>query len=169
MSMKPGIRKFALTVHITSSVGWFGAVVAYLAVAVVTQTNHDAQMVRAYFALDLITRYVLVPLAFASLLTGLVMSFGTAWGLFRHYWVIFKLILTTLSTIVLLGFTQTMSYMVGAASDPATSIADLRALGAGKEHAIAALVVLIVNTLLSVYKPRGLTRYGWRKQQENRK
>ena len=28
------------------------------------------------------------------------------------------------------------------------------------------LVVLIVLTALSVYKPRGMTRYGWRKQQE---
>jgi len=30
----------------------------------------------------------------------------------------------------------------------------------------AALVVLLVATVVSTYKPRGLTQYGWRKQQE---
>ena len=29
-----------------------------------------------------------------------------------------------------------------------------------------ALLVLLVVTALSYYKPRGMTRYGWRKQQE---
>ncbi len=169
MVMKPGLRKFALTAHITSSVGWLGAVVAYLALAVVTRTSQDAQMVRAaYLSLDPITGYVLVPLAFASLFTGIVMSLGTPWGLFRYYWVLFKLLLTILSTIVLLGFTQTMSHMVGIASDPTTSIAELNSMGAGMIHAVGALVVLLIITILSVFKPRGITRYGWRKLQEKR-
>jgi len=30
----------------------------------------------------------------------------------------------------------------------------------------AALVVWLVATVVSTYKPRGLTQYGWRKQQE---
>ncbi len=34
--------------------------------------------------------------------------------------------------------------------------------------AAAALLVLLVAVTLSVYKPRGLTRYGWRKQHEPR-
>ncbi|WP_191562688.1 DUF2269 domain-containing protein [Metabacillus idriensis] len=170
MNMTPRIRKFALTAHITSSVGWLGAVVAYLALAIVTKNSQDAQMVRAsYLALDPITWYVLVPFAFASLLTGFVMSLGTPWGLFRHYWILFKLLLTILVTLVLLGFTQTMSRMVSVASDPTTSIADLRAMGAGMNHAVGALVVLLVITILSVFKPRGMTRYGWRKQQQEKR
>lgn len=169
MTMTPGLRKFVLTAHITSSVGWLGAVVAYLALAVVTRTSQDAQMVRAaYLALEPITGYVLVPLALSSLLIGVVQSLVTPWGLFRHYWVIFKLALTVFATVILLGFTQTLSYMVGQAADPTTSIADLRALGAGMSHAIGALVVLLVALILSVYKPRGMTRYGWRKQHEER-
>ena len=31
----------------------------------------------------------------------------------------------------------------------------------------AAVIVLLLATTLSVYKPRGLTRYGWRKQRES--
>ena len=167
--MTTGLRKFALTAHITASVGWLGAIIAYLSLAVVTQTSQDTQMVRAaYLALEPITGYVLVPLAFASLLTGLVMSLGTPWGLFRHYWVVFKLLLTVFATYTLLGFTQSMSRMVGVASDPTTSVADLRAMGAGIDHAVGAIVVLLLITILSVYKPRGMTRYGWRKQQQKR-
>lgn len=167
--MTPILRKFALTVHISVSVGWIGAVIAYLALAVVTRTSQDDQMVRAaYLALEPITVYVLVPLAFASLLTGLVMSLCTPWGIFQHYWVIFKLFLTVIATIILLGFTQTIRSMVVMASDQATSILSLREIGAGMNHAVGALVVLFLIMILSVYKPRGLTRYGWRKQQVKR-
>lgn len=164
MIMTLRFRKFALTIHITSSVGWIGAVIAYLSLAIVTRTSQDVQMVRAaYYALEPITMYVLVPLSYTSLLTGFIMSFGTPWGLFRHYWVIFKLLLTILSTVVLLGFTQTLGHMIDVASDQTTSITELRAMGAGIEHAVGALVVLLVITILSVYKPRGITSYGWSK------
>ncbi|EFV74699.1 hypothetical protein HMPREF1013_05156 [Bacillus sp. 2_A_57_CT2] len=169
MTMTPRIRKFALTTHITASVGWLGAVIAYLALAAVTQINHDAQMVRAaYLALDPITSYVIVPMSFASLLTGIVMSLFTHWGLFKHYWVVFKLLLTVFATIILLGFTQTLNKMISLAADPTTSILDLRTMGAGMNHAVGALLVLLIITILSVYKPRGTTRYGWRKEQEKR-
>ena len=47
MTMPPGLRTFMLTVHLTSSVGWLGAVVAYLALGVAAVTSQDAQMVRA--------------------------------------------------------------------------------------------------------------------------
>jgi hypothetical protein len=36
-------------------------------------------------------------------------------------------------------------------------------------HAALALLVLLVATTLAVYKPRGMTPYGWRKQHEQRK
>lgn len=168
MIKKPGLRKFALTAHITSSVGWIGAVVAYLALVVATQTSQDAHTVRAAFiAMEPITWFALVPLAFSSLLTGLVMSLGTTWGLFRHYWVLPKLLLTVLATLVLLSYTQTVSFLAGVAADPS---ADLSRLGGGGQflHPGVGLLVLLVIVILSVYKPRGMTRYGWRKQQEKR-
>lgn len=170
MYMTPRLRKLALTLHISVSVGWLGGVTAYITLAVVARTNQDGQMVRAaYLALEPITWYALVPLAFASLLSGLVMSLGTPWGLFRHYWVIFKLLLTVFATVILIGFTRTLSGMVGVAKDPTISITALREMGAGMSHAVGAVVVLLVIMFLSVYKPQGMTRYGWYKQQEKRK
>src|SRR5260221_12529239 len=53
MMMTPGLRKFALTLHVTSSVGWFGAVAGFLALAVAGVTSQDAVTVRtAYLAME---------------------------------------------------------------------------------------------------------------------
>src|SRR5438128_1957117 len=103
MTMPPNVRKLALTIHLTSSVGWVGAVVAYLALGVAAATSRDTQTVRAaWIAMDLTGWWAIVPLALASLLTGLIMSLGTPWGLFRHYWVVVSLVLAILCTAVLL-------------------------------------------------------------------
>jgi hypothetical protein len=165
MTMTPRIRKFALTAHVTSSVGWLGAVVAFLALAVVGLTSHDAQTVRgAYLVMEPAAWFVLVPLAFASLLTGIVMSLGTTWGLFRHYWVLFKLVMTVFATIILLIYMGTFRYMAGVAADPAADL-DVVRNASPTLHAALALLVLLVATVLAVFKPPGMTRYGWRKQQ----
>ena len=103
MVMTPRLRKFALTAHITSSVGLLGVIAGFLALAVAGLTSEDARTVRAaYLAMELTARFVIVPLVFASLLIGIVQSLGTKWGLFRHYWVVAKLLLTILATIILL-------------------------------------------------------------------
>ncbi|NNU85417.1 DUF2269 domain-containing protein [Geobacillus sp. BMUD] len=169
--MTHGLRKFALTAHVTSSVGWLGAVVGFLAIVVAALTSKDAQTVRAAFiAMELTGWFAIVPLALASLLTGLVMSLGTPWGVFRHYWVLFKLLLTILATIVLLLNMQTVSFLAGVAAETGSvDLGGLRgALRGELLHAGGGLLVLLVTTILSVYKPRGMTRYGWRKQHEQR-
>jgi uncharacterized membrane protein len=78
MIMAPRLRKFALAAHIALSVGWIGAVAGYIALDVIAATSQSDETLRAcYLAMGLITWYVIVPLALASLLTGLVMSLGT--------------------------------------------------------------------------------------------
>lgn len=169
MLMGPRLRKFALASHVTFSVGWIGAVAAYMVLDVAVAASQDFQTLRAsYIAMDLIVRWAIVPLAFASLLTGLVMSLGTKWGLFRHYWVLISLVLTILATVVLLVEARVISYFAVVAADPATSSDDLRMLGNTLVHSVGGTVVLLVIMWLNVYKPRGVTPYGWRKQQEER-
>lgn len=167
MIMSPGLRKLALAVHLTLSVGWIGAVAAYMGLDVAAATSRDAQTLRAaYLAMEVIARYVIVPLAFAALLTGLVMSLGTRWGLFRHYWVLISLLLTIVATVVLLFETRTIDHYADIAAAPATTTADLRALGSTLVHSVGGTVVLLVILVLNIYKPEGITPYGWRKQQE---
>ena len=167
MTRHPGLRKFALTAHVTSSVGWVGSVVGVLALAIAGVASDDEQTVRAvYIAMELTAWTVLVPLALASLLTGVIQSLGTKWGLIRHYWVIAKLLITIVATVVLLMYTQTL----GSLADIASSGGDLAALRTPSVvlHASVALLLLGAATTLAVYKPRGVTRYGWRKQRAER-
>ena len=168
MTMTSRLRKLALTAHVVSSVGWLGAVAAFLALAVAGLTSQDAQTVRAaYLAMELTGWFVIVPLAFASLLTGLVQSLGTTWGLFRHYWVLAKLLITVLATIVLLLQMESITYLAGVAAETTFSRADLREARISLvAHAGGGLLVLLVPATLSVYKPRGMTPYGRRKQHE---
>jgi hypothetical protein len=170
MIMSPSLRKVALTAHITSSIGWFGAVAAFLVLAIAGLFSQDRELVRAaYLMMGLTTWLVIVPLALVSGLTGLVSSLGTKWGLFRYYWVLLKLVITLLATIVLLIHTQPIDLLASVAAKTAVLSADLQ--GAQLDMVIASsasIMVLLVLTVLSVYKPRGMTRYGQRKQDEQR-
>ncbi len=166
--MPPGIRKFALTAHVTASVGWLGAVLVFLALAILGLTSHHAQTVRGvYLVMQPAARFALVPFAFASLLTGIVQSLGTPWGLFRHYWVLFKLLITVFATAVLLTYLETFRSMARIAAEPSIDLGLVRN-ASPIIHAALALVVLFVATALAVYKPRGMTRCGWRRQHDQR-
>jgi hypothetical protein len=166
--MTPSLRKLLLTAHITFSVGWIGAVAAFLALAIAGLTSQDAHMVRAaYLAMELAARFVIVPLAFASLLSGVIQSLGTPWGLFRNYWVLVKLLLTIFATIVLLKKMPLIGFAARRAAETQLPYAALRMAGIPLVvHAAGGIMVLLVVTILSVYKPWGLTRYGRRKQRE---
>jgi hypothetical protein len=169
MTMSPGVRKLALSAHLTVSVGWIGAIAAYMALDVTVATTQDTGLLRAaYLVMDSIVSHVIVPLAFASLLTGLVMSLGTNWGLFRHYWVVISLVLTVIATLVLLVEQQVITSFADVAADPTASSDDLRELGSTLVHSVGGTIVLLVILVLNVYKPGGITRYGWRKDQEQR-
>jgi hypothetical protein len=163
VSVSPRLRKLALTAHVVSSVGWLGAIAGFLALAVVGLTSDDAQTVRgAYLVMEPAAWFILVPLALASLVTGLVQSLVTPWGLFRHYWVLFKLLINVLATVVLLTYMATFDAMAGVAADPTADLSVVRN-ASPVLHAAAALVLLLLATTLAVYKPRGLTPYGRRK------
>jgi hypothetical protein len=168
MTMTTGLRKFALTAHVTSSVGLLGSIAAFLALAIAGLTSQNEQMVRAaYLGMELIARFVIVPLAFASLLTGLVQSLGTPWGLFRHYWIVIKLLLTVFAVVVLLVKMELIGYAARLAAETTLSRADVRAAGIQLVvHAAGGLLVLLVPAALSAYKPPGMTRYGRREQCE---
>ena len=161
-------RTFTFTTHITSSISWVGAVLAFLALAVIGFTSDDQAKVRGtYLLMAPAAWFVLVPLAHASLLSGIALSVGTPWGLFRHYWVVLKLGITVFATAILLIYMSTFRQMAGVAADP---VADLAAVRNASPivHAVLALILLMAATVLGVSKPFGMTAYGRRKQDEHR-
>jgi hypothetical protein len=165
--MTRGLRRFTLTAHVLSSVGLVGSIASFLALAITALITQQAEIVRAvYPAMDLTARLVILPLAVASLLTGLVQSLGTPWGLFRHYWVVAKLLITVFATVVLYAKLVLIEYAAGLVALPSLPVTELQALGTELVvHATGGLFVLLVPTALSIYKPKGLTPYGCRRQQ----
>ena len=160
--MPPGIRKIALTTHVVCSVGWIGAVATFLVLAIAGLASADAQLVRAaYLGMNLIGWTVIFPLSLASLLSGIIQALGTVWGLFRHYWVLIKPLITALASGLLLVHLQPVTRMAEIASGPDLGPGDMSGMRIQLvADAGAAVFALLVAAVLSVYKPRGLTRYG---------
>ena len=165
MVMRPRARKAALVLHVSTSVGWLGAVLVFLVLAVTALRTRDDAVLRAgHLAMDLSARYAIVPLAVASLLSGLVSSLGTSWGLLRHWWVLAKFALIVVATVVLLLQLAPISALAAAAAGPGLTGGQWpQARLSLVVHATGGLLLLLAATVLAVYKPRGLTRYGHRR------
>lgn len=169
MIMAPSLRKLMLSVHLVASVGWIGAAAAYLALAVAALNGQDIQTLRAaWVAMEIIGWFAIVTLSIVALLTGLIMSLGTKWGLFRHYWILFSLGLTIFANVVLVLHMQSVSVLARTATAIESGGIGMLRAGLSSElfHAGVGLLVLLVVQVLNVYKPRGVTPYGWRKQHE---
>jgi hypothetical protein len=163
MAFAPALRRFTFTTHVTSSVGWVGAVFVFLALAAIGLTSQDERTVRgAYLVMAPAAWFVLVPLAHTALFSGIALSLGTPWGLFRHYWVVFKLGITLFSTVILMIYMGTFQQMAGVAADPVVELALVRN-PSPVVHAVLALALLLTATWLAVYKPFGMTPYGHRR------
>lgn len=164
MKFRPRLRKLVLAVHLTFSVGWIGGVVAYLSLGIAATTSRTASTIRAaWTGMELIGGNAIVPLAVASLATGILLALGTKWGLFRHYWVLISFVLTTIATVILILHMPDVRVL--SAEAQVAEGAHLQALGGDLFHPGLGLVVLLAIQVLNIYKPPGLTRYGWRKQQ----
>jgi hypothetical protein len=170
VTMTRAVRKLLLTTHVTLSVSWLGAVATFLVLSIAGMVSQNAETVRgAYLAMDLIGLSVMVPLSFASLATGLIQALVSQWGLLRHYWILTKLTLTVLATALLLLHQYSA---VGAAAKRVLGAAAGTLPSAGRlgiqlvVDATLAIFALLTATTLAVYKPRGLTMYGRREQEE---
>jgi hypothetical protein len=142
--------------HVATSVGWLGAVAAFLALVAVG-IGADGRQTDPLAAAAIVVWWVVLPLALASLATGILSSLVSPWGLLRHYWVVTKLVLTAVATVVLvlqMPTVATLAEQPPVAAEAATS---------SVVHAIGGMVVLLAATVLGVVKPRGMTRRGARR------
>ena len=160
--MTPRLSRFVYTTHITFSIGWLGAVTVFLALAIRGVTSIDSQLARAaYLAMELSGWFVIVPFCLASLLTGIVQALGTKWGLFKHYWIVVKLILTFAVTILLLLHMKPISYLAGIATYTTFTNSLLPGMRIQLiAYAGAALLVLLATNTISVYKPWGRIQFS---------
>lgn len=160
--LPPLARRLLLAFHLLCSVGWIGGVLAYLALAFAVPLADDPVVTRAaWIGMELVGWYVLAPLAVLSLLTGIALAVGTRWGLLRHYWVVISLFGTTLLTVVLLLHLPSVSRTADSARRVPPE--ELVHLGSDIPHALIGGALLVGILVLNLLKPKGLTRYGWRR------
>jgi hypothetical protein len=164
MTMTPHVRKAAFLAHVSFSVGWMGAVLAYLALAWSGLRGKDLELARsAYLSMEFIGWSVIVPLSLAALASGLVQSLFTEWGLFRHYWVAAKFLMASVGSIILLVHMRTVGQMAGIARTSSLSVGDFGDLRISLlVHAVGGFLLLLTAMALSIYKPWGMTSYGRR-------
>lgn len=162
MRLTPTARKVALSAHLVSSLGWVGALLVFLAHAIAGWTAVDVQVARAAaIAMNVAAWFVILPLAVATLVTGVLQALGTSWGLWRHYWVIFKLVLTVVATGVLLAKLGPIAQLSEAASGARFAVDQHLSVRLSLlVHALGGLAILMAAALLAVFKPQGRTRFA---------
>ena len=166
--LPPRPRKAILAAHVLVGVGWFGIVAAKLVLEIVAVTTGDRDVARAgYVYMAALDRAVFPPAALATLITGIVLSVGTAWGLFRHWWIVVKLVLTVgvvVTGVVFVGawteeaVAATARPAVDAVTNADLGSASLWLIGA----AVAHVLMLGAATVISALKPWGQIRSGRR-------
>jgi membrane protein implicated in regulation of membrane protease activity len=109
---------------------------------------------------------IMIPLGYLALITGVLLSVGTTWGLLKHWWIVTKLVLT-IAVLAFAGF-FTSGWVLGAVARTAENpMADLGVLGVQLAVNFAAFnVVFWTTTIISIYKPWGPTPRGKRKLAE---
>jgi hypothetical protein len=147
-------RAALLTVHVAVSVGWLGLDGALVALEVTSLTSGDPAVQGGIAAaMGALASWVLIPVVFTSLISGLVLALSTPWGLVRHWWVLAKCgIAVTLTAAGLALMLPRLDQVVTGEGEPA----QLQMLLARS----LALVLLLAATGLSVIKPWGKTRHG---------
>ncbi len=147
------VRTFVRAAHVTAAAGWLGLVVAMVVLAVSAATTGEATLVAAAYGFMARIGGAIIPgFAIATLLTGVVLSVATPWGLIRHYWVVVKIVLTIVVIVTGVRVTGRWLDQALAGGGPAGW-----ALVAGSA---VHLLMLAAATVISVDKPWGKTRRG---------
>lgn len=167
--VSPALYKLLLTAHIIVAVGWLGVVFAKVVLGLGAVTSNARDLFAALYVSMDVVNVAFPPMAIGTIVTGVLLSLGTKWGLLQHYWVATKLALTVgvIATAVQLG-DRFLRQASAAPSGTAVGDGSILAIAAAPATLLLALsgahlLMLGVATVASVYKPWGKTWFGRRK------
>ncbi|MFI0091340.1 DUF2269 domain-containing protein [Streptomyces bobili] len=160
MKLTRPVRRANLVVHAAASASWLGLTLGLLALGTAAATTGSPATVEASVrAMKLFADWLLLPVAALTLLSGLVLSLGTPWGLARHRWVFTKFWLTlatTAATVFALRPGVNAAVTAVAAGETLPDAGDVLF------GPVVSLSAYVFMTVVSVLKPWGLTRRGRR-------
>jgi hypothetical protein len=161
------LRKVFLTLHVGFAVSWLGVSIAMLVLSVTGLVAEDLDLRHhAYNFMHIFDPAIVIPLVLLSIITGLVVSMGTHWGLVKTWWVLAKFV----GALGILGFASLKeNFWVRelAEKTAANRGADLGGVDLKLAVCIGVFcAALWTATILSIYKPWDRTPWGersWRK------
>ncbi|MFF7994050.1 DUF2269 domain-containing protein [Kitasatospora xanthocidica] len=159
--LPPGVRKPLVVLHVVASVSWLALMLCLLTLAVTALTTADADRLRAaYRAMGMLGDALVLPLSLLTFLSGVALGLGTAWGLFRYYWVSTKFWLTLVAMAAsVLALTARLHDAVRVADAHPSGPIPVTELGFVRYNTVivpaVALSLYLFNVALSVYKPWG--------------
>jgi len=163
--LSPRQRKVTLLVHILSGIGWMGADIVLFLLLYTGLTTDDGEIAAScYIAVSVFVPVAVPVLSLGMLGTGLLLGWGTKWGLLRYWWVFVKLAMALVLT--LLVFTALVPGINDMASPDATTTADAVRASLGDAPTqlmyppIVSFLMLGIAAVLSVFKPWSRTPWS---------
>jgi uncharacterized membrane protein len=160
--LAPRLRKLTLVLHIVSGVGWMGLDVGLFLLLLTGLRTDDGQLAAAcYRAVAVIVPVAVPVLSLGMLLTGLLLGWGTTWGLLRYWWVFAKLVMgVVLTVLVFIALVPGVNDL--ATPDPVLSAEAVRdRIGSATTQLmyppIVSFTMLGIAEILSIFKPWGRT------------
>lgn len=166
-------RKLTLTVHIITALGWMGVDFVLFVFALRGMTSDDPSTVAiCYQAVEMFAVVLLVPLGLLSLASGLLLGWGSKYGILRYRWVFWKLVLNLVLTTLVIFLLRPG---VSEAADLVSGTPDLTSSELDQARSnlifppVVSITALSFATVLAVYKPWGRTKYGRRRLEAERR
>jgi hypothetical protein len=161
-----------MLLHIVCGVGWMGAdIVLFILLSTGLTTDDGAVAAACYRAVSVFVPIAVPALSLGMLATGLVLGWGTRWGLLRYWWVLVKLALATVMVVLVF-----VSLLPGVNdledADAALSAGAVReSLGSAPETMmfppVVSFLMLATAAILSVYKPWRQTPWSTRRASQH--
>jgi hypothetical protein len=158
-------RKWLLVLHVLCGVGWMGVDIALFLLLLNARTTSSAtEAITGYTAVALIVSAAVPALCLGVLATGLLLGWGTTWGLIRHWWVFLKLLLSLAMTVLVFAALLPAIHSIADIARLPTAEAVRNHLGPVGVQLLfppaVSFLLLGVALILSIFKPRGLTPWA---------
>jgi hypothetical protein len=165
--VSPSQYKLLLAAHIIVSVGWLGVVFARLVLGLAALRTSAPDIFAALYVSIGVLNVAFPPLAVGTIVSGVLLSLGTRWGLLQHYWVVTKLVLAVGVIVTALQLADRLvRQSLAAPSGPAAAAGPILGFASAPtlviSLAVVHLLMLGAATVISVYKPWGKTWFARR-------
>jgi hypothetical protein len=159
-------RRATLLVHVVAGVGWIGVDLVIFVLALTGLVSRNPHRIAAcYVAMNVFGTILLLPLGLLSLGAGLLLGWGSKWGILRYRWVFWKLVSNiVLTTLVVVLLEPRLAEAASRATAGATLADRLGGLRVQLMFpSVVSITTLLFATVLAIYKPWGKTAYGRRR------